>query len=257
MIGRVLLPHDEAGSGPALLLLHAGIADRRMWSRHLEPLAAAGFRVIAPDLPGFGEAPPAARAEPWVDVLETLDALGVEQVALAGNSFGGYVALAVAVIAPERVGRLALVSALPPDLDPSERLLAAWAAEEEAVERGDVDAAVAAVVDAWLLPGAPAELRDDVAAMQRRALEVQLAAGPPADAPDPLEDDPDAIERLALPVLAAAGEHDMPDFAAGAERLARRIPGARHAVIAGAGHLAPLERPEAFRELLLGFLAAA
>ncbi len=53
-----LLPHDELGSGPALVLLHAGIADRRMWSEHLAPLAEAGYRAIAIDLPGFGEAPP-------------------------------------------------------------------------------------------------------------------------------------------------------------------------------------------------------
>ena len=55
------LPHDEAGDGPAVVLLHAGIADRTMWSEHLDSLAAAGFRVIAPDLPGFGEAPQAPR----------------------------------------------------------------------------------------------------------------------------------------------------------------------------------------------------
>jgi len=54
----------------------------------------------------------------------------------------------------------------------------------------------------------------------------------------------------------AAGEHDMSDFRDGAEVLARTLPHARHAVIEGAGHLAPLETPEAFRELLLEFLSA-
>ena len=50
----MILPYDEAGSGEAIVLIHAGIADRTMWSEHLEPLAAAGYHAIAVDLPGFG-----------------------------------------------------------------------------------------------------------------------------------------------------------------------------------------------------------
>ena len=57
-----------------------------------------------------------------------------------------------------------------------------------------------------------------------------------------------------MPVLVAAGELDMPDFRDGAELLAARLPDARRVEIAGAGHLAPLEQPDAFRELLLGYL---
>src|SRR5206468_11312357 len=94
--GRVRLPYDEAGEGPAVVLLHAGVADRRMWAAHLEPLAAAGYRAIAPDLPGFGDAPMPAAYTEWLDVLETLDTLGVERAVLVGNSFGGAMALRVA-----------------------------------------------------------------------------------------------------------------------------------------------------------------
>jgi pimeloyl-ACP methyl ester carboxylesterase len=244
----VPLPNDEAGDGPALILLHAGIADRTMWAEHLEPLAAPGRHVVAPDLPGFGEAPVAARDAPWDDVLDTLDALGIERATFVGNSFGGAVALRVAAIAPERVAMLVLVSAPPPDLDPSPRLRAAWEAEEEALERGDVDAALAAVVDAWTLPDAPQALRERVAAMQRRAFELQLAAPEPADCPDPL----DETRTLDVPALVAAGEHDMPDF----QGPMAALPHARQVVIEGAGHLAPLETPEAFRALLLDLLAA-
>lgn len=223
------------------MLLHAGVADRTMWAEHLRPLAAAGHRVIAPDLPGFGEAPPRSPQAPWNDVLDTLDAAGVSRAALVGSSFGGAVAERVAVVAPERVAKLAVFSAPPPDLEPSPRLRAAWEAENEALERGDLDAAVAAVVDAWTLPDAPAALRERVAAMQRRA----FAHGDPEgeEAPDPLEADPGALERLTMPRLVAAGERDMPDF---------QRPGG--VLIPGAGHLAPLERPEAFRALLLDFL---
>jgi pimeloyl-ACP methyl ester carboxylesterase len=62
----------------------------------------------------------------------------------------------------------------------------------------------------------------------------------------------DAISRLALPTVVAAGEHDLPDFRGASLDLAQRLPQARHAVIADAGHLAPLEQPEAFRAVVLG-----
>jgi pimeloyl-ACP methyl ester carboxylesterase len=90
--------------------------------------------------------------------------------------------------------------------------------------------------------------------MQRRAFEVQTAAGAVTETQDPIEKDPGAVGRLAIPALVAAGELDMPDFRFGAETLAQSLRRARVAVIAGAGHLAPLEQPEAFRELLLRFL---
>ncbi len=68
-----MLPYDEAGSGPVVVLIHAGIADRTMWSDHLEPLAAAGYRAVAVDLPGFGKAP-ATGGRPRRDFV-TLDTL--------------------------------------------------------------------------------------------------------------------------------------------------------------------------------------
>jgi len=250
----VLLPYDEAGDGSPVVLLHAGITDRTMWSEQLEPLAAAGHRAIAMDLPGFNEAPITDPLAPWDDVLETLDSLGVERAALVGTSFGGAVAVCVAMEAPERAQALVLVSAPAPGIDPSPELEAAWAAEEEALEADDVDAAVAAVVDAWLLPDAPPALRDRVGAMQRRAFDLQLSADNVDEADDPLETSPDALRALSVPALVVTGEHDMPDFQIAAEFYASRLNG-RHVVIPGARHLAPLETPEAFNELLLGFLA--
>jgi 3-oxoadipate enol-lactonase len=248
------LPHDEAGSGRALVLLHAGIADRTMWSEHLAPLAEAGFHVIAPDLPGFGEAPVSEGEQaPWEDVLRTMDALDIESAALAGNSFGGAVALRVALVAPERVSALALISAPAPELEPSAELEAAWAAEEEALERDDLDAAVAAVVATWTLPDAPDGLRDRVAAMQRRAFERQADVEDFSEAADPLE----TLAQLGgveVTALVAAGEHDKPDFIDAARALAQALPRARHELIGDAGHLAPLETPDAFRVLLLDFL---
>jgi pimeloyl-ACP methyl ester carboxylesterase len=247
-----MLPHDEAGSGRAVVLLHAGIADRTMWSELLGDVAAAGFRVVAMDLPGFGEAAVAPGEQaPWMDVLDTMGALGIDRATLVGNSFGGAVALRVAAVAPERVAALVLVSSPAPGLEPSAELEAAWAEEEGALQRGDVEGAVRAVVDAWTQPGAPDELRERVAAMQRRGFELQAAAGDVAEAPDPLAEDPGALGRLGMPALVASGEADMTDFREGAEAMARALPDARLVTIEGAGHLAPLEAPERFRALLL------
>ena len=224
-----------------------------MWSEHLEYLADAGHRAVAVDLPGFGEAPitPGEQA-PWADVLRTMDELSIDRAALVGNSLGGAVALRVAVVAPDRVSELALISAPPPALEPSPELEAAWEAEEAALQRGDIEAAVEAVVDFWTLPDASQELRDRVAAMQRRA--IALGDPPTTEAPDPVEQRPEALARLSVPTLVAAGELDKRDFRQGAEAMARTMPHARHVVIEGAGHLAPLETPEAFRELVLAFL---
>jgi pimeloyl-ACP methyl ester carboxylesterase len=250
----VLLRHDDVGVGFSVVLLHAGIADRTMWAEQLRPIADAGYRVVAMDLPGFGESPVAQEDAAWSDVVQTMDALNIDRAALVGNSFGGAVALRVAVVAPERAAAIALVSAPPPNLEPSPELQAAWEAEESALERGDIEAAVAAVLDAWLLPDASAALRDRVGAMQRRAFEVQLGAGEPTEVQDPIEAHPDALARLEIPALVAAGEHDMPDFRLGADALMQHLTDARRVVIAGAKHLAPLEQPQRFRELILGFL---
>ncbi len=255
MIGGMILPCEERGSGPALVLLHAGVADRRMWRDMLDPLAAAGVRALAPDLPGYGEAPPPQEpAAPWLDVLDTIDAFGIERFALAGNSFGALIAKRVAVLAPDRVRALALISPPPEETEeqePSPQLAAAWEREEQALEQGDIEGAVEAVVDAWVLPDAPAEQRELVASMQRRALEVQAAAGEVPYGPDPVELDPGAFPRLGCPVALGVGEHDMADFRQAAASLAAELPGATLRTIEGAGHLAPLERPDAVLALLL------
>jgi pimeloyl-ACP methyl ester carboxylesterase len=250
-----VLPHDEAGNGPAVILLHAGIADRTMWREHLDPLAEAGYRAVALDLSGFGEAGVTAGEQaPWIDVLATMDALEIHDAILVGNSLGGAVALRAAVLAPERVAALALISAPAPGVDPTPELEEAWADEERALNRGDIDAAVAAVVHTWTLPDASAELRDRVAAMQRRAFEQQADADDLTAAKDPVDEDPDVLKGLEAPVLVAVGARDREEFQRGAEVLVETLPNARLEIIDQAGHLAPLETPDEFRQLLLRFL---
>jgi pimeloyl-ACP methyl ester carboxylesterase len=249
----VVLPHDDVGSGPAVMLLHAGVADRRMWAELLPSIVAAGHRAIAVDLPGFGDAVDRAYA-PHAAVLDTLDALELERAALIGNSFGGAVALRVAAVAPDRVTAMVLVSAHAPNVDPSPELEAVWEAEESALERGGVDDAVAAVVDAWTLPDAPSSLRDLIAEMQRHTYELRAGGGEAMPGDDPLEPDSSVLSSLETPTLVAVGQLDMSDFHVSAGALAQQLPHARLMVIPRAGHLAPLEQPESFRQIVLDYL---
>jgi 3-oxoadipate enol-lactonase len=104
------LAHEVAGSGPTLLLVHAGIADRRMWDDQVGPFAAAGWRVVAADLPGFGETPrPDGPVALWATLRDLLARLGVDRAVVVGCSLGGRAAVDLAVAAPERVRALVLV----------------------------------------------------------------------------------------------------------------------------------------------------
>jgi pimeloyl-ACP methyl ester carboxylesterase len=227
-----------------------------MWAEHLQPVADAGYRVVAVDLPGFGEAAVDQEEDaPWRDVLVTMDELGIDRATLVGNSFGGSVAQRVAVLAPERIASLVLISSPASGVEPSPALQAVAEAEETALEDGGIEAAVEAVLAAWVLPDAPPQLRDRVAMMQRRALELQTATDWGPAGFDPLEHDLDALSRVAASAVIAVGEGDMPDFHVAADALVEALPNARKTVVPGAGHLASLEQPQAFRDLLLAVLA--
>ncbi|GAA3251368.1 alpha/beta hydrolase [Streptomyces lavendulae subsp. grasserius] len=275
MIGGVTLSHDAAGSGPALLLLHSGVCDRRMWDPQWEALEAAGYRVVRADLRGFGETPAeTGDYDPVADVWELLDSLGIERAALVGASYGGKLALAAAARHPERVTALALLASGLPGRAPSAELRA-WGAREDALlEADDLEGAVALNVDTWLGPDATPGTRAAVADMQRHAFRVQLAAeaAETAEPPRPGANEPDEADAaqetpptapefdlsgIAAPALAVAGAHDFADYREIAVALADLLPNARHLALDWAGHLPSLERPEEVTALLLDFLTGA
>src|SRR5437764_7937445 len=107
----------EAGSGPPLLLLHGWPQHWWCW-RKLIPRLAQDYRVIAPDLRGWGwsEAPPGDYAKSMfaADILALIEAEGVEQVSLIGHDWGGYAAFLLALEHPERVRRLVALDIPPP-----------------------------------------------------------------------------------------------------------------------------------------------
>lgn len=245
------ISYDVAGEGPAVVLLHSSVCDRRMWDGQWQALLEAGYKVVRLDFRGFGESPMADAAYSDAgDVLELLDRLGVGSAALVGASYGGKVALEVAATRPQAVTALALLCSAMPGHDHSAELRAFGGKEDELLEAGDVAGAVELNVDAWLGPEAGEEARALVRDMQRNAFEVQLAAteffrsSPEVD-----------LGKVTARCLAVAGAHDFADFREIAAAVPGRIAGpARHVELEWAGHLPNLERPAEVTDLLLAFL---
>ncbi|WP_037756885.1 alpha/beta fold hydrolase, partial [Streptomyces sp. AA0539] len=133
------LSHDVAGEGPAVLLLHSSVCDRRMWDPQWRVLIDAGFHLIRPDFRGHGDSPavpgPHSDAE---DVRDLLDELNVDRVAVVGSSFGGRVALEFAARWPERVGSLTLLCAGAPGHRPSAVLTAFSDKEDQLIAADDI-----------------------------------------------------------------------------------------------------------------------
>ena len=190
--------------------------------------------------------------------MALLDHLGTERVAIVGNSFGGKVAVEVALAAPERVAALALAAPALAGVEPSAELNAFDEAEDELLEAGKLEEAVELNLRTWLGDTDP-ELRRSVGEMQRNAFEVVLAAFEKEPPPGPAEWlEPPAAEQLGsldVPTLVVVGDADLVDFLEIARRLAAEAPRARMAMLEGVKHLAGLERPDEFNELVLGFLA--
>jgi pimeloyl-ACP methyl ester carboxylesterase len=235
---------ETSGAGDdAVVLVHAGVADRRMWA----PLVAElpeHRAAISYDMRGFGESelPP----EPFSqarDLVGLLDALQLDDVVLVGASYGGRVALEVASNWPDRVRGLALLAPAALEHDWSARFVEFGDAEDAAFEAGDVERAVELNVRLWVDgPRAPTEVdpavRALVADMQRRAFELQEGVE--------AEEEPMGVEpgRITAPTVLAVGELDLPDFHEIARDLAATIPGVvEHATVGGVAHLPALERP--------------
>jgi 3-oxoadipate enol-lactonase len=246
-----------------LLLLHAGVADSRMWKPIL-PRLESPRRVLAPDLRGFGSRPlPKEEFSHVDDIVALLDAEGVERAAVVGASFGGRVAIELALTHPDRVAVLILAAPGLRGWDWSEETRAFNAKEEELLESGRVEAAVELNVRTWVdgrgrrpdeVDGA---IRELVREMQSRAFEYDLEAYASEPYPEERGFDPPALTRLselAAPTLVIVGSLDMPDFPRIAARIADDAPQARVIEIAGVAHLPSLERPDLFAELVLAYL---
>jgi pimeloyl-ACP methyl ester carboxylesterase len=257
------LAATEDGSGPAVLLLHAGVVDQRAWEPSVPHLVAAGLRVIRYDRRGYGrsrtEDVPFSNRD---DARAVLDALGVDRACLVGNSAGGHIAVDVAVETPERVSALVTVGASigghEPEPKPEEA--AAFEEQERVEEAGDIEAVLDLHERLWVNGlGQPSDrvaapVRESIRAMDRENSDRARVYGRPI----PLE--PRAatrLDRLTMPVLAVYGELDVSDLRLTAEHLAATCPDARAVGVPAVGHLVGLEAPDVLARLIVDHLRQA
>jgi 3-oxoadipate enol-lactonase len=253
------LYYEEQGSGPAVCLIHAGVANLRMWDG-LVPLLVDRWRVVRYDTRGFGrsESQPVDFSD-HDDLVAVLDHTGAEEAILVGVSRAGSIALDFTLEYPERVRGLVLVSSAPRGLelppsgqdesmwDEEEARLAAkdweWLAQTETAwwvdgpgqEATRVDPAVRSLVHGWILDNYRAE----------------------KETGNPMRLDPPAgtrLTELGIPLLVIVGDLDDRDTIAASEMVADAVAGARLEVFEGAAHMLSLEQPQRFADVLLGFL---
>jgi pimeloyl-ACP methyl ester carboxylesterase len=262
--GRAELCAEDSGtSGPALVCLHAGVADRRMWGPQLEAFGAT-HRVIAYDRRGFGET--RADAEPFShvdDLIAVLDALQIDAAVLMGCSQGGRIAIDAALAQPSRVKALVLVAnavtGAPESTEPDPPHVQALVDEYERVDqRGDAAALNEIECRVWLDgPEAPAgrvqgPLRELFLSMNGIAL-AKPAIGEAREAPSAWA----RLQEIRVPTLAIWGTLDFPHLRRRLVEVARRIPGARSFVMEGVAHLPGLEAPGEFNREVCAFLTRA
>ena len=259
-VNGAALAYDDLGAGTAVVLLHAGIADRRMWRGQI-PALAARHRVVSLDLRGYGESelPDAAFAN-HDDVVGLLDGLGLDRAALVGCSFGGSVAIDTALAHPDRISALALFDTAVSGYKWSDEANDLWETLIGDVDSDDLDTTAEAELRFWVVgPDRRPDqldpaLLDLARQMDRRALATEQALS----AVPVTELDPPAIGRLdeiRVPVLVGAGAADLPDISRLADRIAAAVPaGRRMPNVPDAAHLLPLERPDPVNAALLAFL---
>jgi 3-oxoadipate enol-lactonase len=256
-IRGIEMAYDMEGSGQPVLLLHGFPFDRTMWRGQLEALRDR-YRVITPDLRGFGETgaqseQPATMREMAEDVAALMDSLEIERFTLGGLSMGGYVALAFYRHFPLRVRNLILADTRPQsDTDEARgnRERQAQAALSEGME-GIVDA----MLPKLLAPETLSERKDVV-----EALRAMMLATDPRGAAAALrgmmerENQTSLLPRILAPTLIIVGSLDQLTPPKDAELMRREIRGSRLEVIEGAGHVSNLERPSEFNRALRDFL---
>lgn len=241
---------------PAVVFLHGIGGGRQGWAPQQTHVGQMGWRSLAWDMPGYGDSPmidPYDFAHVARALWQMLDAAHIQQAVLVGHSMGAMVALQAWTQAPERIRAMVLAASSPAfgnsDGDFQQQFLAQRLAP---LESGKTMADIAdRLIPSMVAPGSTAPAlalaREGMAAIApdtyRAALRALVQFEQRATLP-----------TITVPVLCLAAEHDRTAPPAVMERMAQKIPGARYACLAGAGHLLHYEQPEAFNAELEKFL---
>lgn len=243
--------YEDEGSGEPLVLVHGFPVDGRMYHPQLASLSSR-FRVIVPDLRGFGRSRPAgalSMESAAADVVALMRHLGIKQFALGGLSMGGYVALALALEFAQVLSHLILIDTRAAGDSPDGK-----AARNRMIEL--VRQAGPKPIADQMLPklladpagSAGATLRTIIESQQPDAIEHALVG---------IRDRADQLARLKelkLPTLIIVGEKDVITPVAEARLMHERIAGSQLCVIPNAGHVPNMEKPAEFDDAIVRFL---
>jgi len=236
-VGDTIIGVLEGGSGRPVLVLHAA-GGTGVWMPYHE-LLAGGFRVVAPDSPGFGRSPDSERITGVDDLAflyaDLIEQLNLERPIVLGSSFGGWVAAELAVLMSKSISQLVLVDAIGLRLPeaPIADLFAMNPTEKMAALFHD------RAVAARLLPAQPDI--DTIMGFYRDEMAFAKYAWSPFCCNPKLER---RLHRISAPTLILWGEHDAVVPRQHAERYAALIPQARMQIVSDAGHAVLMERPE-------------
>ena len=253
------LYYEEAGSGPPLLLIHGFPLSGGIWNRQLAGLAGK-FRVIAPDLRGFGRSTPADLPYSMDlyadDTILLMDHLGIAAAAVCGMSMGGYVLLNLLERYPDRVNT-ACFMVTKAGADDAEGRTRRTALAEEILKSGS-KAAAEAFSRILFAPGSAAKNPEMVMQIHGMMLEASpegLVSGLLA-----MRDRPDYSQRLGefkVRSLVIGAAEDMAIPGEESKKLAAGLHDAMLCMIPEAGHMVMLEQPEAVNRAIAEFLAPA
>ena len=260
VVGDTTVNVHDVGRGPAVLLIHGSGPGVSAWAnwRLLIPELARDHRVIAPDMIGFGytEAPSVGfDLDAWLDQLTgLLDELGIERAHVIGNSFGGAMALRLALAAPERVDRLVLMGPAALSFPMTDGLEVVWGylPSREAMAHlvRDVFTSTATEISDEII-----DLR--LQASLRPGVQERYAALFPAPRQhwlDQLAVTEDQAATMARPTLVVHGADDLVIPLEASQRLVEVLPDAHLEIAPACGHWVQLEYAEAFVDLVRGFI---
>ena len=247
------LAYDDAGSGDCAVLIHGHPFDRTLWEPQLAALRD-GFRVLAPDLRGFGESPVTAGSVTMrqcaADVEGLLDDLGIGRAAIIGLSMGGLVTMELAAARPERYWAIGLVATTAEPVTPHEQVTRRQRAD--AVERDGMGVLVDYMHTGLYGPACPPAIRDRVDAMMAAASPAGAAAALRGRAERP--DYRPVLARLDIPALVCAGSADPWSNREVTAEMIACLKRPEVLMIDGAGHLPNLEAEREFNDALRLFL---